>query len=235
MTDLNTIKREAVDLSKITSGQYIHFRNGGFYKIDKIVTSDVEAHDGVNICYSLWSNSEHVGNFSCNGINERHPYLNSGCEIIAVTDDLASRNLLASQPQGEAAEVITQGTKVYNPHHYRIVEIPDGASSQDMPDRFGSSEYLIISWFRDNYETIRAALSAPAPAVPDVELTDKEVIDGIAKCESLDQLAGFLSTQRFSNKHPDYALRWVRELRNCFYKAQSAPPPPAQDDEGRGA
>lgn len=75
-----------VDLSKANAGDKVVFRHGGKIPIGRIRSFIVDSNEGNNIGYSLWAGpkewDEHIGNFSENGINERHPYTNAFCEIV---------------------------------------------------------------------------------------------------------------------------------------------------------
>lgn len=81
-------ERPTVDLSRAKVGDVVVFRHGGRMPIGRIQTFEVESDHGTNTGYSLWvgkeEDSEHIGNFSCNGINEHHPYQDAYCELISV-------------------------------------------------------------------------------------------------------------------------------------------------------
>ena len=43
----------------------------------------------------------------------------------------------------------------------------------------------------------------------DMGLTVLEIVTAVNKCESVGNLAGLLSTQNFTERHPEYAESWI--------------------------
>lgn len=43
-------------------------------------------------------------------------------------------------------------------------------------------------------------------------MSREEIYETIRKCESIEMLAGLLSTQDFTKSHPEYAQMWVEAI-----------------------